>query len=97
MGNTGSTTAMRQAMPFLAVALGAVIVLINIMPRPRSGNDRPESSDTCMTADPFLRARWARRIKLLADLDHPEVHRACRNLDADLLAGLAADESTPDR
>jgi hypothetical protein len=46
LGNTGSTTAMRQAMPFLAVALGAVIVLINIMPRPRSGNDRPESSDT---------------------------------------------------
>ena len=45
MGNTGSTTAMRQAMPFLAVALGAVIVLINIMPRPRSDSGGPASSD----------------------------------------------------
>jgi hypothetical protein len=43
---SGSTTAMRQAMPFLAVALGAIIVLINVMPRPRSDSGRPASSDT---------------------------------------------------
>jgi hypothetical protein len=43
--NTGSTTAMRQAMPFLAVALGAIIVLINVMPRPRSDSGGPASSD----------------------------------------------------
>lgn len=44
--DTGSTTAMREAMPFLAVALGAIIILLNVMPRPRSGKDRPAPSDT---------------------------------------------------
>ena len=42
----GSTTALRDAMPFLAVALGVIIVVLNILPRPHSGSDRPTPSDT---------------------------------------------------
>jgi hypothetical protein len=43
---SGSTTALRDAMPFLAVALGVIIVVLNILPRPRRGSDRPVPSDT---------------------------------------------------
>lgn len=43
---SGSTTALRDAMPFLAVALGVIIVVLNILPRPRRGSDRPAPSDT---------------------------------------------------
>jgi len=42
----GSTTAMRDAMPFLAVALGVIIVVLNILPRPHRSSDRPSPSDT---------------------------------------------------
>ena len=43
---SGKTTALRDAMPFLAVALGAIIVLLNVLPRPHRGSDRPTPSDT---------------------------------------------------
>ena len=43
---SGSTTVLRDAMPFLAVALGVIIVVLNILPRPRRGSDRPAPSDT---------------------------------------------------
>ena len=43
---TASTTALRDAMPFLAVALGVIIVVLNILPRPRRGGGRPAPSDT---------------------------------------------------
>ncbi len=42
----GSTTVLRDAMPFLAVALGVIIVVLSILPRPHSGSDRPAPSDT---------------------------------------------------
>jgi len=42
----GSTTVMRDAMPFLAVALGVIIVVLNILPRPHRSSDRPSPSDT---------------------------------------------------
>ena len=43
----GSTTALRDAMPFLAVALGVIIVVLNLLPRlHRGGNDGSASSDT---------------------------------------------------
>jgi hypothetical protein len=42
----GRTTALRDAMPFLAVALGVIIVLLNVLPRPHRGGDRPAPSDT---------------------------------------------------
>lgn len=35
------TTALRDAMPFLAVALGVIIVVLNVLPRPHRGSDRP--------------------------------------------------------
>ena len=35
----GSTTAIRDAMPFLAVVLGVIIVIINVLPRPRGSSD----------------------------------------------------------
>jgi hypothetical protein len=33
-------------MPFLAVALGVIIVLLNVLPRPHGGSGRPTPSDT---------------------------------------------------
>lgn len=41
-----STTALRDAMPFLAVVLGVIIVVLNVLPRPRRSGDRPAPSDT---------------------------------------------------
>lgn len=35
------TTVLRDAMPFLAVALGVIIVVLNVLPRPHRGSDRP--------------------------------------------------------
>jgi hypothetical protein len=35
------TTALRDVMPFLAVALGVIIVVLNVLPRPHRGSDRP--------------------------------------------------------
>jgi hypothetical protein len=43
---SGSTTALRDAMPFLAVALGVIIVVLNILPRPHRGSGRAAPSDT---------------------------------------------------
>ena len=41
------TTALRDAMPFLAVALGVIIVVLNVLPRPHRGSDRvPPSQGT---------------------------------------------------
>jgi hypothetical protein len=40
------TTALRDAMPFLAMALGVIIVVLNVLPRPNRGSDRPTPSDT---------------------------------------------------
>lgn len=42
----GSSTALRDAMPFLAVALGVIIVLLNVLPRPQIHGDQQASSDT---------------------------------------------------
>ena len=41
--NTGSTKAIRAALPMLAVILGVIIVVINILPRP---GGRPEEGET---------------------------------------------------
>ncbi len=43
---TGSTDAMRAAMPILAVALGVIIVLLSILPRPEARPEaRPEEGE----------------------------------------------------
>jgi len=43
---SGKTTALRDAMPFLAVALGVIIVVLNVLPGPHRGNDGPAPSDS---------------------------------------------------
>lgn len=49
----GSTTALRDAMPFLAVAMGVIIVVLNLLPRPhRGGHDGSASSDTWRDGGP---------------------------------------------
>ncbi len=47
LGEGSHTTALRDAMPFLAVAMGVVIVLINLLPhgRERSDAEQPVTSD----------------------------------------------------
>jgi hypothetical protein len=40
------TTVLRQGPPFLAVAMGAIIILLNLLPRPGRKQDAPASSDT---------------------------------------------------
>src|ERR1700690_1122271 len=46
LDESASTTALRDAMPFLAVALGVIIVLLNVLPRPHRHGDQPLPSDT---------------------------------------------------
>ena len=43
---TGSSTALRDAMPFMAVAMGVIIVLLNVLPRPHPRGGEPAVSDT---------------------------------------------------
>jgi hypothetical protein len=46
LDESGSGTVLRDAMPFLAVALGVIIVLLNVFPRPHRHGDQPVPSDT---------------------------------------------------
>jgi hypothetical protein len=46
LDDVAKTTALRDAMPFLAVALGVIIVVLNVLPRPHRGSDRPAATDS---------------------------------------------------
>jgi hypothetical protein len=46
LDDTAKTNVLRDGMPFMAVVLGAIIVLINILPHPRFEKHEPSMSDT---------------------------------------------------
>jgi len=46
LDDTSRSSVLRDALPFLAIALGAIIVLLNLIPRPRSKGAGPRASDT---------------------------------------------------
>jgi hypothetical protein len=46
LADGGQRNVMRDALPFLAIAMGAIIVLINVLPRPRSQGAEPVTSDS---------------------------------------------------
>ena len=46
LDDTSQSTVLHDALPFMAVAMGVVIVLLNVIPRPHSSDPRATVSDT---------------------------------------------------
>jgi hypothetical protein len=46
LGDATGSTVLRDAMPFMAVAMGVAIVVLNVIPRPRSRDAGPTASDS---------------------------------------------------
>ena len=82
-----SSTILHTGLPYLAVAIGVLIVIANLIPSGRSRHDGLRSP-THRARE--ARARSAARVSGSTDLDDAVIQGAGGNLNSDRLAGLAA-------